>query len=80
MWINAKETQPPSNTQLLVLKTYLDAPYTEFGYDDDKQFWTYPVVQVDNGMLGISGKLSWTKGGKVTHWQTIDPIPESWNK
>ncbi len=79
-WLDVKNFPPPPNKRILVLKTYLDAPYTELGYDPEKSFWTYPEVQVDSAILTLDGKYVWTKGGRVTHWHVIHAVPDDWNK
>ena len=69
-WIDFDSKQPPWGEDVLVLKTYLDAPYGEHGYENDKEFWIKPIVQIDN--TGIGNK--WGLGGKALYWM---PLPET---
>jgi hypothetical protein len=62
---------PPNAQDVLVIKKYLDAPYNEDGYDDDKSFWIDPVIQIDS----YWSDKSWYSGGKVTHWMPLPEMP-----
>lgn len=68
-WIDFEKEKPPCGQDVLVLKTYLDAPYGEHGYENDKSFWIKAVPQIDC----FWSDNKWHLGGKATHWI---PIPE----
>lgn len=70
-WISVKENVPHF-TDVLVMKTYLDAPYTEFGYDDRNSYWTDPQIQIDT----FYGKNGWLKGGKALFWMPLPNPPK----
>jgi Protein of unknown function (DUF551) len=71
-WLKFPDLIPPIGQEILVVKQYLDAPFVDGGYQEDKNFWTEPMIVIDSfwGMF-----LSWKYGGKVTHWMPLPELP-----
>ncbi len=68
-WIKFDKFNPPPCGRYLVVKTYADAPFVNEGYDDDKEFWITPIIQIDYLTL------SWDLGGRVTHYMELPELP-----
>jgi hypothetical protein len=70
-WIDFNKKKPEYGKDVLVLKTYLDAPYGEHGYENDKSFWIDPVPQIDC----FWSDNKWNLGGKALYWLSIPEKP-----
>lgn len=73
-WIDFEKVKPTIGEDVLVLKTYLDEPYEEHGYNHEKAFWTKPIAQVDT----YWDSKYWNLGGRATYWMRIPEMPK-WN-
>jgi hypothetical protein len=71
-WIKFSEEEPPCGEDVLVIKQYLDAPYGPRGYQDDKEFWSTPMITVD----AYWSDKKWHLGGRVSHWLPLPKLPE----
>lgn len=73
-WNKIEDKEPLSFTELLVIVSYLNAPYEENGYNDKKAFWTEPNIMISSGYKH-GAHFNWLCGGKVTHWMPLPELP-----
>lgn len=70
-WILFDKEKPPRPGSYLVVKVYLDAEFSDNGYDESKSFWTKPMINIDYWFYDNQ----WRAGGKITHWMPLPSLP-----
>lgn len=72
-WISFRNELPPSLTDVLVIKYYIDHEFEEGGYNINKPKILGPYMQIDSY---FRANKEWSQGGYITYWMTLPEPPK----
>lgn len=77
-WISIEKELPPPYKRILAVVQYLDAVFdmNTGGYDENKTFWTDPIITITLFHKDLENISHVECGGKITYWMPLPELPE----